>query len=161
MAQWDIFARGQTPKLYTKGQMIYLQGEQPHHFYYLVSGSARSFLSSPEGDERILTIHRSGDLMGEASFFDQYPRVSSAMALEDSLVVVFSLVSDVQQPLSVLDGFAVVRPVEMEKHQPTQRLRVVRVVCQHFLLFMQGTRKLLLCRQPEWQDGKQEETDCA
>ena len=71
MAQWDIFARGQTPKLYTKGQMIYLQGEQPHHFYYLVSGSARSFLSSPEGDERILTIHRSGDLMGEASFFDQ------------------------------------------------------------------------------------------
>ena len=80
MAQWDIFARGQTPKLYTKGQMIYLQGEQPHHFYYLVSGSARSFLSSPEGDERILTIHRSGDLMGEASFFDQYPRVSSAMA---------------------------------------------------------------------------------
>ena len=87
MAQWDIFARGQTPKLYTKGQMIYLQGEQPHHFYYLVSGSARSFLSSPEGDERILTIHRSGDLMGEASFFDQYLRVSSAMALEDSLEV--------------------------------------------------------------------------
>lgn len=87
MAQWDIFARGQTPKLYTKGQMIYLQGEHPHHFYYLVSGSVRSFLSSPEGDERILTIHRSGDLMGEASFFDQCPRVSSAMALEDSLVV--------------------------------------------------------------------------
>lgn len=87
MAQWDIFARGQTPKLYTKGQMIYLQGEHPHHFYYLVSGSVRSFLSTPEGDERILTIHRSGDLMGEASFFDQYPRVSSAMALEDCLVV--------------------------------------------------------------------------
>jgi len=87
MAQWDIFAQGQTPKLYTKGQMIYLQGEHPHHFYYLVSGSVRSFLSSPDGDERILTIHRSGDLMGEASFFDQYPRVSSAMALEDSLVV--------------------------------------------------------------------------
>ncbi len=87
MAQWDIFAQGQTPKLYTKGQMIYLQREHPHHFYYLVSGSARSFLSNPDGDERILTIHRSGDLMGEASFFDQYPRVSSAMALEDSLVI--------------------------------------------------------------------------
>lgn len=87
MAQWDIFAQGQTPKLYSKGQMIYLQGEHPHHFYYLVSGSVRSFLSSPAGDERILTIHRSGDLMGEASFFDQYPRVSSAMALEDCLVV--------------------------------------------------------------------------
>lgn len=87
MAQWDVFSWGQTPKLYAKGQMIYWQGEQPHHFYYLVSGSVRSFLSSPEGDERILTIHRSGDLMGEASFFDQYPRVSSAMALEDSLVV--------------------------------------------------------------------------
>ena len=63
--------------------------------------------------------------------------------------------------MSVLDGFAVVRPVKMEKHQPTQRLRVVRVMCLHSLLLMQGTRKLLLCRQPEWQDGKQEETDCA
>ena len=87
MTQWDILAQGQIPKAYSKGQLIYMQGEIPHSFYYLMSGSVRSFLSSPEGDERILTIHRSGDLMGEASFFDQYPRVSSAMALEDSLVV--------------------------------------------------------------------------
>ena len=87
MAQWDIFAQGQSPKRYAKGQMIYLQGETPRNFYYLVSGSVRSFLSNPDGDERLLTIHRSGDLMGEASFFDQYPRVSSAMALEDSLIV--------------------------------------------------------------------------
>lgn len=122
MAQWDIFARGQTPKLYTKGQMIYLQGEHPHHFYYLVSGSVRSFLSSPEGDERILTIHRSGDLMGEASFFDQCPRVSSAMALEDSLV------ASIDQQL--LDQIFIEHP---QLAQPMLRYlaRTVRLLSDH------------------------------
>jgi len=67
--------------------MIYLQGTHPDYFYYLLSGSARSFISSPDGGERVLTIHRAGDLMGEASFFDQCPRVTSAMALEDCLVI--------------------------------------------------------------------------
>ena len=122
MAQWDVFARGQTPKLYTKGQIIYLQGEHPHHFYYLVSGSVRSFLSTPEGDERILTIHHSGDLMGEASFFDQCPRVSSAMALEDSLV------ASIDQQL--LDQIFIEHP---QLAQPMLRYlaRTVRLLSDH------------------------------
>ena len=35
----------------------------------------------------MLTVHRAGDLMGEASFFDGCPRVTSAMALEDCLIL--------------------------------------------------------------------------
>jgi len=84
---WDILAENQTPRRYRAGQMIYLQGTSPDYFYYLLSGSVRSFISSPDGGERVLTVHRAGDLMGEASFFDQCPRVTSAMALEDCQVV--------------------------------------------------------------------------
>lgn len=84
---WSPLAEGQTPMTYAPGQLIYLQDTEPTAFYYLLEGSARSFISSAGGTERVLTIHRAGDLMGEASFFDGCPRVSSAMALTNCKVV--------------------------------------------------------------------------
>ena len=87
MSIWQPLAEGRTPRTYAPGQLIYLQGAEPTEFYYLLSGSARSFLTSPEGEERVLTLHRSGSLMGEASFFDGCPRVSSAVAVSECRVV--------------------------------------------------------------------------
>ena len=87
MVEWDLLAEGRSPRKYRAGQLVYLQGTHPDCFFYLVSGSVRSFISSSSGEERILTIHRAGDLMGEASFFDGCPRVTSAMALEECLIL--------------------------------------------------------------------------
>lgn len=87
MSLWQPLAQGQRPRVYGPGQFIYLQGEQPQAFYCLLSGTARSFLSSEEGEERVLTLHRGGSLMGEASFFDGCPRVSSAVAVTECRVV--------------------------------------------------------------------------
>ena len=87
MADWNLLAEGRTPRKYRAGQMVYLQGTRPECFYYLISGSVRSFISTGGGEERVLAVHRSGDLMGEASFFDGCPRVTSAMALEDCLIL--------------------------------------------------------------------------
>jgi len=84
---WVPLAQGQIPKIYTPGQLIYLQDTEPRFLYYLLDGAARSFISSPEGNERVLTLHRSGDLMGEASFFDGCPRVSSAAAVTECKVI--------------------------------------------------------------------------
>lgn len=87
MADWNLLAGGRALRKYRAGQMVYLQGTRPDHFYYLSSGLVRSFISTPSGEERVLAVHRSGDLMGEASFFDGCPRVTSAMALEDCLIL--------------------------------------------------------------------------
>ena len=87
MTAWDLLAEGRSPRKYHMGQLVYLQGTHPDHFYYLISGSVRSFISTSSGEERVLTVHRSGDLMGEASFFDGCPRVTSAMALEDCQIL--------------------------------------------------------------------------
>ena len=87
VAIWDALAEGRIPRRYRAGQMVYLQGTLPEQFYYLISGSVRSFISTGDGGERVLTVHRSGDLMGEASFFDGCPRVTSATALEDCLIL--------------------------------------------------------------------------
>ena len=87
MLEWDLLAEGRSPRKYRAGQLVYLQGAHPDCFFYLMSGSVRSFISSSSGEERVLTVHRSGDLMGEASFFDGCPRVTSAMALEECLIL--------------------------------------------------------------------------
>jgi len=87
MADWNLLAEGRSPRKYRTGQIVYLQGARPDHFYYLISGSVRSFISSSAGEERVLAIHRAGDLMGEASFFDGCPRVTSAMAVEDCRIL--------------------------------------------------------------------------
>jgi CRP/FNR family transcriptional regulator len=74
-------AEGRQPRRYQPGQVIYLQDSPADEFYYLLQGTARSYISSQAGGERILTVHHAGDLMGEASFFDKCPRVSSAVAI--------------------------------------------------------------------------------
>lgn len=80
---WAPLAQGRHARRYDPGQFIYLQNTTPGEFYYLEKGVARSFISSPEGVERLLTLHHAGDLMGEASFFDGCPRVSSAVAVTE------------------------------------------------------------------------------
>ena len=122
MLIWDLLGEGRQPKRYGPGQMIYLQGMMPDCFYYLQQGEVRSFISLDSGEERVLTIHRSGDLMGEASFFDNCPRVSSAMAVEESLVY------SVNQ--RQLDGIFLRHP---ELAQPMLRYlaRTIRILSDH------------------------------
>lgn len=84
---WAPLAEHRAPRKYAPGQLIYLQGTEADRFYYLVCGQARSYISSSTGEERLLTIHQDGDLMGEASFFDQCPRVSSAAAVTECDIV--------------------------------------------------------------------------
>ena len=78
---WAPLAEGQSPLLFVPGQLIYLQETQPEQFYYIQSGTVKCFLSAESGEERILTHHHTGELIGEASFFDKQPRVSSAVAV--------------------------------------------------------------------------------
>lgn len=87
---WHRFASSRPPRIFERDQMIYWQGEQADRFYYLTKGRVKIFISSGEGEEKILTVYQAGHIFGEASFFDGMPRVSSARALERSLIVPIS-----------------------------------------------------------------------
>lgn len=78
---WTTLADGQPIQHKEPGQLIYLQETRAECFYYIISGTAKCYISSPEGEERILTLPHAGELIGEAAFFDQQPRMSSAMAV--------------------------------------------------------------------------------
>lgn len=108
LSTFSPLAEGRLPRRYSAGQVIYLQGTSANEFYYLIQGTARSYISSAAGGERILTIHHSGDLMGEASFFDECPRVSSAIAVTECEIVsinreqldqIFQIHSDLALPM--------------------------------------------------------------
>lgn len=78
---WKPFAEHRPPIACSPGFLIYLQGTEPTCFYYLKEGRVKSYIQSEDGNERTLNIYESGSLFGEASFFDELPRVSSAVAL--------------------------------------------------------------------------------
>ncbi len=78
---WEPFAKSRPPVRCSPGYLIYLQGAQATCFYFLKSGRVKSFIQSEDGAERVLNLYRAGSLFGEASFFDELPRVSSAVAL--------------------------------------------------------------------------------
>lgn len=84
---WRPFAEHRAPVRCSPGFLIYLQGTQATCFYYLKEGRVKSYIQSEDGAERILNIYKAGSLFGEASFLDEQPRVSSAVALTHCLLV--------------------------------------------------------------------------
>ena len=84
---WQPFARAGQPRAYSKNKLLYAQGDHASCFYYLLSGRIKTFISSTDGNERLLTIYKKGDILGEAAFFDGQPRVSSAQLLTDARVI--------------------------------------------------------------------------
>ena len=87
LGPWRAFAEGRPAVRCSPGHLIYLQGTEATCFYYLKSGRVKSFIQSEDGGERVLNLYRTGSLFGEASFFDELPRVSSAVALTDCQLV--------------------------------------------------------------------------
>ena len=81
-----FFSAGQ-PVLYKKGQLIYLQDQEPKFLYCLLEGTVRTYIASEDGEEMLLTTYREGSIFGEASFFDGMPRVSNAAAQTDCQII--------------------------------------------------------------------------
>ena len=84
---WAPFARRRAPIRCSPGFLIYLQGTEATCFYYLKEGRVKSFIQSEDGAVRVLNLYEAGSLFGEASFFDELPRVSSAVALTSCQLV--------------------------------------------------------------------------
>ena len=84
---WQRFAAGRPVVRCPAGYLIYLQDTQATCFYYLRSGRVKSYIQSEDGAQRVLRIYEQGSLFGEASFFDELPRVSSAVALTTCQIV--------------------------------------------------------------------------
>lgn len=152
---WRPFAEHRAPIRCSPGFLIYLQGTEATCFYYLKEGRVKSYIQSEDGAERVLNVYQSGSLFGEASFFDELPRVSSAVALTpcqlvpiDREQVAQQIARDPELALAMLKYLArTVRLLSRQVDQMAFRPAKWRVV--RYLLSLSPVNGQVECTQDE------------
>ena len=76
-------------KHFDKGDTIFSVGDAGECLYVVASGRVEAYLETPEGEKIVLTAIEPGELLGEIALFDSGARTASAVAVEDTEVLVF------------------------------------------------------------------------
>ena len=152
---WTPLADGQPIQQKEHGELIYLQDTRAECFYYIVSGTAKCFISSPEGEERILTLPHAGELMGEAAFFDGQPRVSSAIAVTKCQLVAVNR-QRLEQVFSAHPGLAIAMLEDLARrvrmlsgHVDSEFLQADKRIARHLLSLLPRPEDTVHCTHEE------------
>jgi len=83
LADQELITFSQNLRLreYSKGQIVFDQGDLGQELCIILKGKVRVFRLTPSGLETTLTILGTGDLVGEFAVIDQQPRSASARAI--------------------------------------------------------------------------------
>lgn len=76
-----------TLHVYQRGETVFAEGDPPDHFCTVVKGRVKVFKMTPAGKDVILEIFGAGDPLGAVAAYDGNPFPASAVAIEDSLVL--------------------------------------------------------------------------
>ena len=76
-----------TLRTYSKGQLIFHQGDLAGSLFVMREGLVKVFVTSEDGDEMVLVTLRPPDTFGELALLDGSNRSASAEALESTTVV--------------------------------------------------------------------------
>jgi len=105
-------ARETFERSFTRGEVLFLEGEHCSGLFLVKTGRVRVFKSSPEGREQMLLIAGAGDTFNDVPVFDGGLNPASASALESSIVYIIprqtllSLVADCPVAQSIIELFA-------------------------------------------------------
>jgi CRP/FNR family transcriptional regulator, cyclic AMP receptor protein len=77
---------GLTVSKYAKSQAVFAQGEPADSVFYIREGRVKISVVSSQGKEAVVAFLKSGDFIGEGCLTGRPRRVSTARALEDSVV---------------------------------------------------------------------------
>jgi CRP-like cAMP-binding protein len=69
---------------YKKGQILYLQQDSAQFFYVICSGWIKLFHTTQEGEEIVVDMLTTGDMVGESAIFADGQHTSSAQIIEDA-----------------------------------------------------------------------------
>jgi CRP/FNR family cyclic AMP-dependent transcriptional regulator len=85
--QLNVLAQICARRSYKGGTVLFSEKEIGSVFYMVISGSVKIFTTSSPGEEKILSICKSGESFGELSLIDGKPRSASAQTLEDCVLL--------------------------------------------------------------------------
>lgn len=75
-------------KVYKKKAEIFTEGDTPLNIYFIKSGSVKVFKGHPEGKELITNLYGANDFFGYEPIFEGNVYLESAVAMEDSELIV-------------------------------------------------------------------------
>jgi CRP/FNR family transcriptional regulator len=75
------------PKKIAKKQTLFIEGHRGHAMYLLVYGTVQLYKSSPDGRDIVIKVIGQGEIFAEVVLFEQEHYPVSAVALEESLVL--------------------------------------------------------------------------
>ncbi len=96
-----------TSRTFGRGQYLWYQGDEGDRLLVVVSGLLKVVLSSPQGDEVVLTTLGRADTVGELAILDGSPRSAAVIAVEPTTVLVLTrptVVGLMTRHPAVLDG---------------------------------------------------------
>ena len=74
-------------RLYKAKEIIFQEGRHPHHLFFIQSGKVKSFKINEDAKEYIAGLHSKGDFLGYTALLKNTPYADSAVALEDTEVL--------------------------------------------------------------------------
>lgn len=75
-------------RLYKKKEFVYHEGNHPHEIYFVKSGKIRSFKTNEDAKEYTTGLYKPGEFLGYLPLLRDTPYAASAMALEDTEVLI-------------------------------------------------------------------------
>jgi CRP-like cAMP-binding protein len=72
---------------YRRGEAVFTEGDPPEQFCTVLKGRVKVFKMTPSGKDVILEIFGPGDPLGAVAAYDGHPFPASAVAIEDSEVL--------------------------------------------------------------------------
>jgi CRP-like cAMP-binding protein/FixJ family two-component response regulator len=75
-------------KTYKKKSGIFMEGELPNALFFINSGNVKSFRTNADGKELIISLYKTGDFFGYEAILENTHYGESAVALEDSELVI-------------------------------------------------------------------------
>jgi len=115
----------------SKGRVLFEKGDPGESLFIVRSGAVELYIVSVTGERIVLTVAEAGDLFGELSLSDQKSRTATAVALEDSELIVMTrsnlLLFFKRKPDAALDLIAALGTI-IRKADDLLRTRVSRNV---------------------------------
>ena len=78
---------GVTVSTYSKGQVVFTQGEPADSVFYIQEGKIKISVVSAQGKEAVIAFLEAGDFIGEGCLTGRPRRISAARALTDCILL--------------------------------------------------------------------------
>lgn len=118
---------------YSKGETLFLQGDEGKGFFIVISGKVKVFKLSPKGKEQILEIFSNGEHFAEVPAFDGQCFPASATALETTQVLFFPRIDF----------------LELLQKYPNLAIAMLAIFARHLRQFAHKIENLSLKEVPE------------